>query len=134
MTRVGIVAKPDAPRAKGVISQLLTWLSAQGLGAVLEKETAGGHNVFDDLTTTWADVGWEQAVARKPDVVVINDYGSVTAEQKVVFITGNPALSSLPAVQNKRIVIVPLPGIFESVRAAQQVEAMAKAFYPTLWK
>ena len=40
MTRVGIVAKPDAPRAKGVIAQLLSWLSARGLGAVLEKETA----------------------------------------------------------------------------------------------
>jgi NAD+ kinase len=40
VTRVGIVAKPDAPRAKAVISQLLSWLSAQGLGAVLEKETA----------------------------------------------------------------------------------------------
>ena len=40
MTRVGIVAKPDAPRAKGVIAELLSWLSARGLGAVLEKETA----------------------------------------------------------------------------------------------
>ena len=40
MTRVGIVAKPDAPRARGVIAQLLTWLSAQRIGAVLEKETA----------------------------------------------------------------------------------------------
>src|SRR2546428_12914737 len=40
VTRVGIVAKPDAPRAQGVIVQLLSWLAARGLGAVLEKETA----------------------------------------------------------------------------------------------
>src|SRR5262249_61632583 len=40
VTRVGIVAKPDAPRAKGVIAELLSWLSGRGLGAVLEKETA----------------------------------------------------------------------------------------------
>jgi NAD+ kinase len=40
VTRVGIVAKPDAPRAQAVIVQLLSWLSARGIGVVLEKETA----------------------------------------------------------------------------------------------
>ena len=40
MTRVGIVAKPDAPRARAVIVELLSWLAGRGLGAVLEKETA----------------------------------------------------------------------------------------------
>ena len=40
MTRVGIVAKPDAPRAQGVILQLLPWLAARGRVVVLEKETA----------------------------------------------------------------------------------------------
>jgi len=40
VTKVGIVAKPDAPRARATIAQLLTWLSAQRIGAVLEKETA----------------------------------------------------------------------------------------------
>ena len=40
MTRVGIVAKPDAARAQGVILQLLPWLSSRGHSVVLEKETA----------------------------------------------------------------------------------------------
>ena len=40
MTRVGIVAKPDAARAQGVILQLLPWLSGRGHSVVLEKETA----------------------------------------------------------------------------------------------
>ncbi len=40
MTRVGIVAKPDAPRAQGVILQLLPWLAARGRAVVFEKETA----------------------------------------------------------------------------------------------
>ena len=56
MTRVGIVAKPDAPRAKGVIAQLLSWLSARGLGAVLEKETVPirkpGHAQWLGATNT----------------------------------------------------------------------------------
>ena len=40
MTRVGIVAKPDAARAHGVILQLLPWLTTRGHCVVLEKETA----------------------------------------------------------------------------------------------
>lgn len=40
MTRVGIVAKPAAARAQGVILQLLPWLSSRGHSVVLEKETA----------------------------------------------------------------------------------------------
>ena len=41
MTRVGLVAKPDAKEAQGVILTLLDWLGARGLTVVLEKETAG---------------------------------------------------------------------------------------------
>jgi NAD+ kinase len=40
VTRVGIVAKPDAARAQGVILQLLPWLATRGRSVVLEKETA----------------------------------------------------------------------------------------------
>jgi NAD+ kinase len=40
VTRVGVVAKPDAPRAQGVILQLLPWLAERGHSVVLEKETA----------------------------------------------------------------------------------------------
>jgi NAD+ kinase len=41
VTRVGLVAKPDASEAQGVILGLLDWLGARGLTVVLEKETAG---------------------------------------------------------------------------------------------
>ncbi len=41
MTRVGLIAKPDAPAASRVILQVLDWLAAHGLTAVLEKQTAG---------------------------------------------------------------------------------------------
>ena len=41
MRRVGIVAKPDAPRAPEVVTRLVDWLTARGLEVTLEKETAG---------------------------------------------------------------------------------------------
>jgi NAD+ kinase len=39
--RVGIVAKPDAPRAPEVVTRLVDWLGARRLEVTLEKETAG---------------------------------------------------------------------------------------------
>ncbi|HET7341303.1 MAG TPA: NAD(+)/NADH kinase [Methylomirabilota bacterium] len=41
MTRVGLVAKPDAKEAQAVLLTLLDWLAGRGLSAILEKETAG---------------------------------------------------------------------------------------------
>jgi NAD+ kinase len=41
VTRVGLVAKPDAALAQSVILRLVEWLGRRGLTVVLEKETAG---------------------------------------------------------------------------------------------
>ena len=41
MKRVGIVAKPDAPRAPEVVVRLVDWLGERGLAVTLEKETSG---------------------------------------------------------------------------------------------
>ncbi|HEY2993934.1 MAG TPA: NAD(+)/NADH kinase [Methylomirabilota bacterium] len=41
MTRVGLVAKPDAAEAQSVILELLDFFGSRGLTVVLEKETAG---------------------------------------------------------------------------------------------
>jgi hypothetical protein len=40
VTRVGLVAKPDAIEARRVVLTLIDWLTARGLTVVLEKETA----------------------------------------------------------------------------------------------
>ncbi len=41
MTRVGLVAKPDAAQAQSVILRLVEWLGRRGMTVVIEKETAG---------------------------------------------------------------------------------------------
>jgi NAD+ kinase len=40
VTRVGLIAKPDATEAQRVVLQLLEWLGARGHTVVVEKETA----------------------------------------------------------------------------------------------
>lgn len=93
-------------------------------------ELAGGRNIFDDVEQNWVTVSWEEAVARDPDVIVINDYGDISAAEKIDFLLNNPALSSLPAIQNERLIVLPLPSVFEGVRNPDAVELLARGFYP----
>src|SRR5690606_17103900 len=48
-------------------------------------EAAGGVNIMDDVLSSWVEVGWEPVIERNPDIVVIVNYGDVTAEQKADF-------------------------------------------------
>ena len=60
-------------------------------------EAAGGVNIMDDLEKSWAEIGWEPVVQRNPQVVVIVNYGDVTAEQKIAFMKENPAFADIDA-------------------------------------
>lgn len=96
-------------------------------------DLAGGENVFGDLAETWSNVSWEEAVARAPDVIVINDYGRTSAQAKIAFLKGHPALASVPAIRNDRFVVLPLPSAFEGVRNPDAVRTLAAGFYPDLF-
>jgi len=95
---------------------------------------AGGENVFADLDETWSNVSWEEAVARAPDVIVINDYGKISAAEKIAMLKANAALASIPAIQNDRFVVMPLPSAFEGVRNPDAVRTLAAGFYPELFQ
>lgn len=91
---------------------------------------SGGRNVFGDVKGNWATVSKEDAVEHQPDVIVVIDYGSTTAEQKIEFLKKDPALSQTPAVQNEHFVILPLSAASEGVRVGEALEVLAKGFYP----
>ena len=91
---------------------------------------AGGNNVFGEVEGNWSTVSKEDAVERQPEVIVVIDYGTTTAEQKMEFLKTDPALSQTPAVQNENFVILPLSAASEGVRVAEALEILAKGFYP----
>ncbi|MBN9364276.1 MULTISPECIES: ABC transporter substrate-binding protein [unclassified Devosia] len=106
-------------------------------GKALETQLialAGGVNVFADLDETWSNVSWEEAVARAPEVIVINDYGQTSAADKIALLKHDPALASMPAIQNDRFVVLPLPSAFEGVRNPDAVRTLAAGFYPELFE
>ena len=69
-------------------------------------EAAGGKNIIDDVEKSWTTVGWETVIDRAPEVIVIVNYGEVTAEEKIQFMLNNTAFASIPAVKNKRFVVL----------------------------
>lgn len=108
-----------------------TAFTAGGKGIGNELITrAGGRNVFADLDKTFGDATWEQVVARKPDVIVIYDYGSTTVEQKKRRLLDDPALCEVPAVKNRRFAVLPLSDAVLGVRAPAAVGKLAAQLHP----
>ncbi|UFJ39817.1 ABC transporter substrate-binding protein [Brevibacillus humidisoli] len=93
-------------------------------------ELAGGKNIFDDIEKGWAEVSWEEVVARRPDVIVIMDYGKKTVQQKRDLLLARKGLSEVPAIQNKRFIVLPLSAAAEGIRAPIALETLARGFYP----
>ncbi|WP_128981546.1 ABC transporter substrate-binding protein [Streptomyces roseicoloratus] len=108
-----------------------TAFTAGGKGIGNELITrAGGRNVFADLDKTFGDATWEQVVARKPEVVVIYDYGSTTVEQKKKRLLDDPALREVPAIKNRRFAVLPLSDTVLGVRAPAAVGKLAAQLHP----
>lgn len=92
-------------------------------------EAAGGKNIVDDLDKSWATVGWETVVERNPEVIVIVNYGDVTAEQKRAFMMENPAFANLDAVKNDRFVVLEYVEATPGPRNIKAIKKLANAFW-----
>ncbi|WP_330291098.1 ABC transporter substrate-binding protein [Streptomyces sp. NBC_00576] len=77
---------------------------------------AGGVNVMHDLDDSWTTVGWETVVERDPDVIVICNYGDVSAEQKRRFLLSYGPLKNVSAVKHKRVFVLDYVDLVESPR------------------
>lgn len=91
-------------------------------------EAAGGRNIMDDFEKSWATVTWEEVVERNPEVVVIVNYGEVTAEQKRDFMMSNPAFAELDAVKNDRFVTLEYVEATPGPRNIRAIKTLARAF------
>lgn len=91
-------------------------------------EAAGGTNIMNDLDKSWATVGWEAVVDRNPEIVVIVNYGEVTADQKIEFMMSNPAFADIDAVRNNRFVVLEYVEATPGPRNIEAVKNLAAAF------
>ena len=92
-------------------------------------EAAGGQNIMDDFNKSWGTVTWEEVVDRDPQVVVIVNYGDVTAEQKRDYMMSNPAFKNISAVKNDRFVTLEYVEATPGPRNIQAIKHLADAFW-----
>lgn len=85
---------------------------------------AGGVNVMHDLEDSWTTVGWETVVERNPDVIVICDYGDVSAEQKKRFLLSYAPLRNVSAVKHQQIFTLDYVDLVESPRNPSAIERL----------
>lgn len=92
-------------------------------------EAAGGRNIVDDVESSWVEIGWEPVIERNPEVVVIVNYGDVTAEQKIAFMKGNPAFKDIDAVKNDRFVVLEYVEATPGPRNVRAIKRLAQALH-----
>lgn len=92
-------------------------------------EAAGGHNIMDDFNKSWGSVTWEEVIERDPQVVVIVNYGDVTAEQKRDYMMSNSAFKNIAAVKNDRFVTLEYVEATPGPRNIQAIQNLADAFW-----
>lgn len=92
-------------------------------------EAAGGQNIMDDFEKSWANVTWEEVVERNPEIIVIVNYGDVTAAQKREFMMSNPAFADMDAVKNDRFVTLEYVEATPGPRNIQAIKTLAAAFW-----
>ncbi len=98
-------------------------------------ELAGGKNVTRNMADSrWFNTSIETIVDTNPDVIIFNDYGTQSIQEKIDYIKNNPALQDVPAVANKNFITISLVQVMQDIRAASACEFFAKSFYPQLFE
>jgi iron complex transport system substrate-binding protein len=92
-------------------------------------EAAGGTNIMNDLEKSWAEIGWEPVVERNPEVIVIVNYGDVTADQKIAFMKDNAAFANIDAIKNDRFVVLEYVEATPGPRNIKAVEKLVAGFW-----
>src|SRR5919108_2146196 len=87
MTRIGVVAKPEAAQARAVLRQLLAFLRERKLPVVLEKETAALVPGDAEPAVTRADLGGHADL-----LIVLGGDGTLLAMARNVADLGVPLL------------------------------------------
>lgn len=93
----------------------------------------GAQNVFAGrLGDAWGSMSWEALVEAQPEYIVVMDYGSVSAEEKINFLIQKDGLGDVPAIRHRRFVEVPLATTLVGVRNVEAIRRLADGLYPSV--
>jgi iron complex transport system substrate-binding protein len=95
------------------------------LGDLIRR--AGGENVFGDVAAAWTHVSWEEVVARRPALIVINEYayagqGGVADKQR--------AVDKISALADVPTVVIPLRDALGGIHSLDGLARLRAAIGP----
>ena len=93
------------------------------------RKWSGAQPAKEKFEKSWGTVTWEEVVAQNPEVIIIVNYGSVTAEQKRDFMMSNPAFANIEAVKNDRFVTLEYVEATPGPRNIKAIKTLANAFW-----
>ena len=93
---------------------------------------AGGEDILNDIARESAQVSTEMILARKPDVILeLNAANRLNDADLKAVVDPWLTLSSVPAVRNKRVIVLNGPGLtVPGPRVVDGIEKMARALHP----
>jgi iron complex transport system substrate-binding protein len=93
---------------------------------------AGGEDVLNDIDKESAQVSTETILARAPEVIIeLNAANRLNDADLKTVVDPWMTLSSVPAVKNKRVIVLMGPGLtVPGPRVGAGIEQMAKALHP----
>lgn len=133
--KVAGVAEADKPKVfvLDMYKEDQIYTTSAGLESNLIELAGGINTTRNQADSRWFYTSVETLVAANPDIIIINDYGSQTVEEKIAYVTGNPACSEIPAVVNNHFLVIPLVSVMQDIRAPRACRTMAEYFYPELF-
>lgn len=93
-------------------------------------EAAGGHNIFDDLSSSWMPGNWEDVIDRNPEWIVIVDNDYPTPDGKRQFLLNKPELADVPAIRERRFVMLDFAEGTPGPRNVAATRRIAHALHP----
>jgi iron complex transport system substrate-binding protein len=94
--------------------------------------SVGAENIYSNTTDEWPQVSWESVADRNPTAFVLADLSRRTLagdalDSKIDFLETNPVTQRLPAVADKRYIVVNGADLNPSIRTVDGVEKVAAA-------
>lgn len=86
----------------------------------------GLTNIAEEFGEAWAPFSWEAVIAANPDVIVLADSVTNTAEKKISVLQSNPATARLDAVVAGRFLVIPFPASEAGVRTIPAIADLSE--------
>ncbi|CCN37578.1 putative ABC-type Fe3+-hydroxamate transport system, periplasmic component [Vibrio nigripulchritudo SO65] len=92
---------------------------------------AGGHNITENMETSWARTSWENVARENPDVIILLDYQTANgADALKDFLEQHPLMKHTNAVKSERYVKLRYEQLTPGPANIEAIEKLSNAFFP----